>query len=240
MSRVLMVDNAALFRLLEGSFLRRSGWEVSAAQDVDALLERARTLVPDLILLDAAPGFDAPATVQRLKADPKAKSIPILALGDARAAGACEAAGAEATLVKPVAAAAIESTLAALGLLASRATLRRPSRLRASVGTPRGRLTARLKDISVTGAFLALPKPLPAGTPLDLRLRLPLPEGPHAVSAPAIVVRGVEDDPGAARIAGVGVRFTGCGAEAIALIDRYVHLVADDPDFDRDGEDETR
>ncbi len=238
MSRVLMVDNAALFRLLEGSFLRRSGWELAAARDVETLLDRARALVPDLILLDAAPGFDAPAAVLRLKADPQARTIPILAIGDARAAGACEAAGADATLVHPVAAAAIESTLGALGLLASRATLRRPSRLRASVGTPRGRLTARLKDISVTGAFLALPHPLPAGTPLDLRLQLPLPDGPHAVSAPAVVVRGVEDDPAAARIAGVGVRFTGCGAEAIALIDRYVHLVTDDPDLD--DEDETR
>jgi CheY-like chemotaxis protein len=238
MSRVLMVDNAALFRLLEGSFLRRSGWDLVAAQDADALVDRARALVPDLILLDAAPGFDVSEAVTRLKADPDAGTIPILALGDARAAGACKAAGADATLVHPVTAAAIESALGALGLLASRATLRRPSRLRASVGTPRGRLQARLKDISVTGAFLALPKPLPAGTPLELRLQLPLPDGPHPVSAPAVVVREVEDDPAAARIAGVGVRFTGCGAAAIALIDRYVHLVADDPDLD--DEDETR
>lgn len=237
MSRVLMVDNAALFRLLEGSFLRRSGWDLVAVRDADALVDRARALAPDLILIDAVAGLDAPAAVRRLKSDPKARGIPVLALGDARAAGACEAAGAEATLVTPAAAAAIESALATMGLLASRLTLRRPTRLRASVGTPRGRMTARLKDISVSGAFLALAKPLPAGTPLDLRLRLPLPDGPRPVSAPAVVVRAVEDDPGAARVAGVGVRFTGCGAEAIALIDRYVHLAADDPDHD--GEDVT-
>lgn len=237
MSRVLMVDNAALFRLLEGSFLRRSGWDLVAVRDADALIDRARALVPDLILIDAVAGLDAPAAVGRLKSDPKARRIPVLALGDARAAGACEAAGAEATLVTPAAAAAIESALATMGLLSSRLTLRRPTRLRASVGTPRGRMTARLKDISVSGAFLALAKPLPAGTPLDLRLRLPLPDGAHPLSAPAVVVRAVEDDPGAARVAGVGVRFTGCGAEAIALIDRYVHLAADDSD--RDHEDVT-
>lgn len=237
MSRVLMVDNAALFRLLEGSFLRRSGWDLVAVRDADALIDRARSLAPDLILIDVVAGLDGPAAVRRLKADSKARGIPILALGDARMAGACEAAGAEATLVTPAAAAAIESALATMGLLSSRLTLRRPTRLRASVGTPRGRMTARLKDISVSGAFLALAKPLPAGTPLDLRLRLPLPDGPRPVSAPAVVVRAVEDDPGAARVAGVGVRFTGCGAEAIALIDRYVHLAADDPDGD--GEEET-
>lgn len=239
MSRMLMVDNAALFRLLEGSFLRRSGWDLASAHDADTLIERARSLAPDIILIDAVPGFDAPAAVKRLKADGAARTIPILALADARTAGACEASGADAVLVKPVGAAAIESALGALGLLASRATWRRPTRLRASVGTPRGRLQARLKDISVTGAFLALTRPLPAGTPVDLRLRLPLPDGPHAVNAPAIVVRGVEDEPGTARIAGVGVRFTGARPEAIALIDRYVHLAADDPEPDADDE-ETR
>ncbi|HKQ97427.1 MAG TPA: hypothetical protein VJV75_06100, partial [Candidatus Polarisedimenticolia bacterium] len=92
MSRVLMVDNAALFRLLEGSFLRRSGWDLAAAPDAEVLVERARALVPDVILIDAVPGLDAPATVQRLKTDGRVRAVPVLALADARTASACESA----------------------------------------------------------------------------------------------------------------------------------------------------
>ena len=32
MSRVLMVDNAALFRMLDASFLRRAGWDIATAR----------------------------------------------------------------------------------------------------------------------------------------------------------------------------------------------------------------
>src|SRR5262245_3002949 len=153
MSRVLMVDNAALFRMLDASFLRRAGWDIAAARTPDDLVARARDWRADLVLLDTGAGFDAVSCVRRLKAESDLRAIPILALGQAAEAADCEAAGAEAILTTPVAPAAVEAALCALVRITPRARRRRPTRLQARVFTPSGPVRGRLRDISVSGAF---------------------------------------------------------------------------------------
>ena len=49
MSRVLMVDNAALFQMLEPSFLRRGAWDIERAGHGVDLVEKARRNPPDLV-----------------------------------------------------------------------------------------------------------------------------------------------------------------------------------------------
>jgi len=227
MSRVLMVDNAALFRMLDASFLRRAGWDITAARTPAELADRARRAPPDLVLLDSRDGFDAAGCVRLLKRDPGLRALPVLVLAEAAEAGRCEAAGAEAILTHPVVTAAVETALCALARIAPRAGHRRAARLPARVATPNGELRGRLRDISATGAFLTLPRPVAAGTALELHLRLPLPEGDRDIDARAVVVREVGEEPGSPRIAGVGVRFTGVGGDALSIIDRYVSLDVD-------------
>jgi CheY-like chemotaxis protein len=227
MSRVLMVDNAALFRMLDGSFLRRAGWDISAAHTADDLLARARRQPPDLVLLDSRGGFDAPGCVRLLKRESGLATVPVLVLAEPAEAGSCEAAGAEAVLTHPVVTPAVETALCALARIAPRAGHRRAARLPARVSTPQGSLRGRLLDISASGAFLMLPRPVAAGTALDLHVRLPLPDGGRAVDAPAIVVRATAEEAGSPRRVGVGVRFTGVGGEALSIIDRYVRLDVD-------------
>ena len=53
MSRVLMSDSAALFQLLEPSFLKRGGWAIARATKGHDLIEAARKNPPDLILIDS-------------------------------------------------------------------------------------------------------------------------------------------------------------------------------------------
>jgi CheY-like chemotaxis protein len=240
MSRVLIVDNAALFRMLDASFLRRAGWDVAAARTPDDFVARARDFRADLVLLDTDAGFDAASCVRRLKAEDDLRAIPILALAPAAEAADCEAAGAEAILTTPVAPAAVEAALCALARIMPRARRRRPTRLHARVFTPAGPVRGRLRDISVSGVFLWLPCGAPAGTALDLHLRLPLPEGPRAVEAGGIVVREVGENPASPQVAGVGVRFTRVRGEGSTVIDRFVRLEVDaTEDDDAPGESAT-
>jgi len=238
MSRVMMVDNAALFRMLDASFLRRAGWDIAAARTPAELLDRARQDTPDLVLLDSREGFDAAGCVRLLKGDADLRAIPILVLAGAAEAGSCESAGAEAILTHPVVTAAVETALCALARIAPRHGHRRAARLPARVSTPDGLLRGRLRDISASGAFLTLPRPVAAGTTLELHLRLPLPEGERVIEAPAVVVREVSAEPGSPRIAGVGVRFTAVGDDAVSIIDRYVSLDFDGVVDDAGSEDE--
>jgi CheY-like chemotaxis protein len=239
MSRVLMIDNPALFRLLDASFVHRAGWEILTAQDAAGILDKARAQTPDVILLDASiPGFDAPACVLALKSEDAMRSLAVLVLAGPDAAGACETAGADATLGHPVLAPALEAALCALGGVAARAGRRRRAPLPARVGTADGVVRGRLKDISRSGVFLALTRPLPLRSPIELVLRLPVPGGPFEVQARGVVVRQVEDRPGSDQIAGIGVRFTGVDATSESIIDRFVDLDAGAPEVEPGAGDE--
>src|SRR5207245_7655652 len=90
MSRVLMVDDAGLFRLLEGSFLRRLGCEIVRADEGSDLLDKARRSCPDLILLDADhPRLDGAECVRALKADPLLRPTPVLLVTSPEGAARC-------------------------------------------------------------------------------------------------------------------------------------------------------
>jgi CheY-like chemotaxis protein len=223
MPRILMIDNAELFRALEASFVRRAGWDIVRARDGKEILERARQRPPDIVLLDTSgqPG-DAPACVAALKGDAALRSATVLIFADASSAAACEGLGADAVLTRPLETAALETALCRIGVEKARTDRRRAVRSPARVTGAFGACRARLKDISRTGLFLALPQPIPVDTALELRLFLPDRGGMHPVHARGTVVRRVEDDPGSHLIAGVGVRFTGFEADSESIIERFV------------------
>jgi len=57
------------------------GWVVSVAECGADAIEQARTLVPDVILLDVMmPGIDGVATLQVLSQDPATQHIPVIFL----------------------------------------------------------------------------------------------------------------------------------------------------------------
>jgi CheY-like chemotaxis protein len=233
MSRVLIVDNPPLFRTLEASFIHRAGWEILSGRESGEIVARASTCAPDLILLDTStPGFDTPACIRALKATSPTRSIPLLILSVPALARACESAGADATLGHPVLPAALEAALCALTRVTTRCGRRRVARVTARVDTPAGMVHGRLKDISRSGAFLALQAPLPIDSIVALALRLPIPGAAREIQARGVVVRQVPDDRGSHLVAGVGVRFTGVDATSESIIDRYVNL-----DVDRSSDD---
>ena len=81
MNRILCVeDNEANLFMLQRRLTRR-GFEVTIARDGAQSVEWAKTLLPDLIVMDLnLPGLDGWEATRRLKNQPETKHIPIIVL----------------------------------------------------------------------------------------------------------------------------------------------------------------
>lgn len=222
MSTILMVDDAGLFQLLETSFLRRTGCRIVRATDHEDCLAKSRSVGPDLIILAADhPGLGVDC-IRELKADPRSKSIPILVVTVQEAVEGCAEAGADKVLSRPVSRDDLVTALESFGCVARRTGKRRTARMPAQMSTAEGERRGRVKDISRTGLFVAMPKPLPIDESVDLSLRVRGPKGDRNVRARGVVVRQVAENPDSHLIAGVGVRFTKLDPATESLLDYFV------------------
>jgi len=84
---VLVVEDYDDARGMYCAWLRLAGCRVVEAADGREAIEKARTLAPDLIVTDLSlPGMDGRAAIAALRADPRTRDIPVVALsGDAAA-----------------------------------------------------------------------------------------------------------------------------------------------------------
>lgn len=85
--------------------LARDGWQVSHLADGLAVLDTARRLRPDLVILDhMLPGASGIELLSELRADPQTAAVPVLMLtarGQPRDREAAERAGASRFMTKP-------------------------------------------------------------------------------------------------------------------------------------------
>ena len=78
---VLVVDDQEPNLRLVGTVLTQAGYEVLPALNGEQALARVRARVPDVALLDMLmPGMDGFALAERLRADPRTASVPIIFL----------------------------------------------------------------------------------------------------------------------------------------------------------------
>ena len=102
---VLIVDDFQDNREMYAEFLRFSGLRVEEATNGLEALEKAVTLLPDLIVMDLSlPGIDGWEATRRLKSDGATKHIPVLALTGHALAGYSEGArqaGCDGFITKP-------------------------------------------------------------------------------------------------------------------------------------------
>ena len=102
---VLVVDDYDDARQMYAESLLVSGFRVAQAADGEQAVELARSLSPDVILMDLSlPGVDGWEATRRLKADARTQHIPVVALtGHAlsSALDAARAAGCDRFVVKP-------------------------------------------------------------------------------------------------------------------------------------------
>jgi len=81
MAKILLVEDNEMNRDMLSRRLQRQGYEVCAAGDGERGISMAQTTPVDLILLDLSlPVLDGWQAARQLKADPRTRSIPIIAL----------------------------------------------------------------------------------------------------------------------------------------------------------------
>jgi CheY-like chemotaxis protein len=78
---VLLVEDYDDAREMYRDYLEFAGFAVETARDGREALEKARELMPDLVLMDLSlPGIDGWEATSRLKADPETRHLTIVAL----------------------------------------------------------------------------------------------------------------------------------------------------------------
>ena len=82
-AKILLVEDDQFISRAYGDGLRREGFDVTAATDGVEALERVRSGLPDIILLDLIMpiknGFEV---LEELKADPATRKIPVIVLSN--------------------------------------------------------------------------------------------------------------------------------------------------------------
>jgi CheY-like chemotaxis protein len=78
---ILLVEDYDDAREMYRDYLDFSGFAVETARDGREAIEKARELMPDLVLMDLSlPGIDGWEATSRLKADPETRHLTIVAL----------------------------------------------------------------------------------------------------------------------------------------------------------------
>ena len=81
MAHILVVEDNPMNMELAVDLLESYGYEVTPAEDGFEVFERVKDTKFDLILLDIQlPGMDGPEVLERLKADPATRAVPVVAL----------------------------------------------------------------------------------------------------------------------------------------------------------------
>jgi CheY-like chemotaxis protein len=102
---VLVVEDYQDAREMYAAYLQFSGFDVAEAANGVEAVEKTTELLPDIVLMDLAlPRMDGWEATRRLKADPRTRDIPIVALTGHALAGHAEGAreaGCDAFVTKP-------------------------------------------------------------------------------------------------------------------------------------------
>ena len=106
MAKILLVEDNEMNRDMLSRRLKKKGFEVEIAVDGQEGVDKAKSISPDLILMDLSlPVLDGWGATKAIKANPDTSSIPIIALTAHAMAGDREKAieaGAEEYDTKPI------------------------------------------------------------------------------------------------------------------------------------------
>ena len=115
---VLVVDDYADARAMYAAWLQVSGYRVVEASTAADALALARAEPPAVVLMDLSlPGVDGIEATRQLKADPRTRHVPVVAITghvEAHVADAAAAAGCDAFIIKPSPAPEVVNAIARL------------------------------------------------------------------------------------------------------------------------------
>ena len=113
--RLLVIDDDPNFLDLAERLFVRENYTPICSDAPQSALQLARTVKPAAIFLDILmPGFDGWDVLAALKADPATADIPVIMISILAERGKALAAGADGIVMKPLDAAKVKATLAAL------------------------------------------------------------------------------------------------------------------------------
>lgn len=220
-TRILLVDDVAMFRELGQVFLARSG-VVDLAARADEAFRMAVRRPPSIVIADMhLPDLAGPALCRRFKQDPRWGMPRVVLLARPDAPGdhaAAVRAGADEILFKPLERDSLIASVRRLSDFDSprglpRAPIEQPVEL-----TVRGRhVEGVVRNVSRGGLFVKAP--LPIGPPEEVRLRFRLEGSGPVVSPTAQVIWHCDDEEGED---GLGLRFLEIDARSLEAVDHYV------------------
>ena len=188
--KILVVDDAPLFRELGELFLSRSG-SVSTASCGAEALEAMWREPPDLLVTDLhMPGMEGDTLCRQLKADPNLGHIPVIVLTAGKSADERERAvraGADDVIAKPIRRISlIQAVNRFLRATPLQGLPRVPVETSVQLQQERGEALAKARNLSRGGIFVEADRSLPPQTELGLRFQLPDAPGPLASTARVI------------------------------------------------------
>lgn len=225
---LLIVDDVELFLQLQVSYLGNRRFEIHTAKSGTEALDKARSLKPDLILLDMfMPDITGDVVCRTLKEDPDTSAIPVIIVssgskGDSRAKS--EAAGCDGLIYKPVRKDLLITVVEKFLNITMRRHLRARVYLPAKVILEEAEISATIHSLGTEGAFIEIENKAIAGDLVELRFNLPDTDKEVSVRTAAVVWCGNLDKDGPR---GVGVRFLSIYSEAADSIEKYLKLITD-------------
>lgn len=228
--RILVVDDAPMFRELESLFLARCGRVVTASDGREAL-ELARRQRPDVVVADLdMPGMPGDELCRRIKRDPDLSGVPVIIVTGRdqghEHARAVEA-GADDVVEKPINRVSLIQSVNHFMRLAMRGLVRVALDTDVDLRLPSQEAHGRSINVSRGGMFIeseeACPEP-------DTRLGLSfaLPEAKQRIAPTARVVWRRFETEGLRP--GVGLQFLDLDRESARQLDEYVYAHTAEPD----------
>jgi CheY-like chemotaxis protein len=222
---LLIVDDVELFIQLEISHLGRKRFNIHTASNGNQGLEMARSLKPDLILLDfLMPDINGDQVCRTLKDDPETSSIPIILVSSGtreHSRSIIESSGCDGLVFKPVRRDLLLSVVESL----LKTNVRKYDRVEVAipcfVKMGDKEHPATIHSLSNIGVFVELEHQVIRGDMLEMKFTLPTLLSKVSVRAGAVIWCGSLKDDGPT---GAGIQFLTISAESQKQINEYVRM----------------
>jgi len=218
---ILLVDDNKVTLALEKEHLEARSFHVIATLDFREVLGLARSIRPDLIILDYdLGGTTGDAVCRQIRREPTTRDTRILILtahDHEEVRHRCRLAGADALVIRSAGREALVDRVAELLGLPRRRHVRMRCQIRVQMEAGTRPTEGTAHNISESGAYLITRETITTGT--RVRLGFSLPNRDHLLSARAEVVRAENLDGG---LQGYGVQFSGLGPDQKALLREFV------------------
>jgi uncharacterized protein (TIGR02266 family) len=220
--KILIVDDAPMFRELESLFLARSGRVITASDGTEALA-MARRYLPDVVVADyTMPGMNGDALCRAIKSDPDLRRTPVIIVASRYEEDEHEhavRAGADDVIEKPINRLTLIQAVNRFLRLSVRGLVRVPLEVDVRLGLQQCEIWGRARNISRGGIFVEAEASAEPDT--EVQLEFLLPDETDTLSPTAKVVWRRFQSPTVRP--GLGLQFLKLDRDVAKRLDDYVY-----------------